>query len=264
MIWEGVDLQTCSPDPGVRKKTLEIGGMTITPTDRLVTFVSRDLEPYRGFHIMMRTLPDLMRARKDLKVVMIGGDGVSYGTAPHQGGNWRDVMLAEVGRHIDPSRVAFPGRVNYGTYLSVLRRSDAHVYLTYPFVASWSMRESMAIGCAVIGGDTQPVREFITHGRNGLLTPFLEPKALSPTILNVLEDKALNSSLRQNARAYAEKRLGMADYLAHYCRVIERLTGHNPAPEQEAKQQPVVRSVVRPRKQPALVKPARRLVLADA
>jgi glycosyltransferase involved in cell wall biosynthesis len=264
LIWEGVDLTVCSPDPASRKKALKIGDMTIKPSDKLVTYVSRDLEPYRGFHIMMRTLPDLMRARKDLKVVMIGGDGVSYGTVPHHGGNWRDVMLAEVGRHIDPSRVAFPGRVNYGTYLSVLRRSDAHVYLTYPFVASWSMRESMAIGCAVIGGDTQPVREFITHGQNGLLTPFLEPKALSPTILNVLEDKALNSSLRQNARAYAEKRLGMADYLAHYCRVIERLTGHNPAPEQETKQQPVIRSVVRPRKQPVLVKPARRLVMADA
>ena len=161
--------------------------MTIKPTDKLVTYVSRDLEPYRGFHVMMRTLPDLMRARKDLKVVMIGGDGVSYGTVPHQGGNWRDVMLAEVGKHIDPSRVVFPGRVAYSTYLSVLRRSDAHVYLTYPFVASWSMREAMAIGCAVVGGDTEPVREFITHRKNGLrLTPFLQPKP-SPGSTTVLK-----------------------------------------------------------------------------
>ena len=168
LIWEGVDLDLCCADPSVRTKPLVVGDMTIKPTDKLVSYVSRDLEPYRGFHIMMRALPDLMRARKDLKVVMIGGDGVSYGTVPHQGGNWRDVMLAEVGKHIDPSRVVFPGRVPYSTYLSVLRRSDAHVYLTYPFVASWSMREAMAIGCAVIGGDTEPVREFITHGKNGL------------------------------------------------------------------------------------------------
>jgi glycosyltransferase involved in cell wall biosynthesis len=264
LIWEGVDLQMCSPDPAVRKTTLKIGDLTIKPADKLVTYVSRDLEPYRGFHIMMRALPDLMRARKDLKIVMIGGDGVSYGAAPHQGGNWRDVMLAEVGKNIDPSRVIFPGRVAYSTYLSALRRSDAHIYLTYPFVASWSMREAMAIGCAVIGGDTEPVSEFITHGENGLLTPFLQPKALATTILGLLEDKALNRSLRENARTYAERRLAMADYLANYCRVIERLTGENPAPEQEAASSPVVRQMVRPRKPPPLVKSTRRLITAAA
>jgi glycosyltransferase involved in cell wall biosynthesis len=264
LIWEGVDLQMCSPDPAVRKTTLKIGDLTIKPTDKLITYVSRDLEPYRGFHIMMRALPDLMRARKDIKVVMIGGDGVSYGAAPHQGGNWRDVMLAEVGKNIDPSRMIFPGRVAYSTYLSALRRSDAHVYLTYPFVASWSMREAMAIGCAVIGGDTEPVSEFITHGENGLLTPFLEPKALATTILGILEDKALNRSLRENARAYAERRLAMADYLANYCRVIERLTGENPAPELKAEPSPVVKQMVRPGKPPPLVKSTRRLITAAA
>ncbi len=184
LIWEGVDIETCSPDPGACKKTLRIGNMTIWPTDKLITYVSRDLEPYRGFHIMMRTLPDLMRERKDIKVVLVGGDGISYGTKPHQGGTWRDVMLAEVGKNIDLDRVVFPGRVAYGTYLATLRRSDAHIYLTYPFVASWSMREALAIGCPMIGGDTEPVREFITHGQNGLLTPFLEPKALARTILD--------------------------------------------------------------------------------
>jgi len=260
LIWEGVDLRLCSPDPAVRKTPLTIGDMTINPNDKLVTYVSRDLEPYRGFHIMMRALPALMRARKDLKVVMIGGDGVSYGTAPHQGGNWRDVMLAEVGRNIDPARVVFPGRVAYATYLAALRRSDAHVYLTYPFVASWSMREAMAIGCAVIGGDTQPVREFITHGENGLLTPFLEPPTLVRAVLGLLEDRALNRSLRENARRYAERRLAMDDYLASYCQLISRLTGENPAPLPAAEMRPAAAS----RKPPPLSKPVRRLVTADA
>jgi glycosyltransferase involved in cell wall biosynthesis len=252
LIWEGVDLETCSPDPGIYKKPLKIGDMTIKPSDKLVTYVSRDLEPYRGFHIMMRALPDLMRARKDLKVVMIGGDGISYGSAPHKGGNWREVMLAEVGKDIDPNRVVFPGRVAYSTYLAALRRSDAHVYLTYPFVASWSMREAMAIGCAVIGGDTQPVREFITHGRNGLLTPFLEPQTLARAVLGLLEDKTLNRNLRGNARAYAEQHLAMADYLDHYCQVIARLAGENPGPPPN--QPPIIRAR----------KPVRRLVPADA
>jgi glycosyltransferase involved in cell wall biosynthesis len=262
LVWEGVDLKTCSPDPNAHKKTLKIHGMTVRPTDKLVTYVSRDLEPYRGFHVMMRALPDLMRARKDIKVVMVGGDGISYGAAPHKGGTWREVMLAEVGKDIDMSRVVFPGRVDYQTYLAALRRSDAHVYLTYPFVASWSLRESLAIGCPVIGGDTATVREFITHGGNGLLTPCLEPGTLARTVLDLLEDKALTRTLRANARAYAERRLAMADYLASYCGVIERLTGENPAPVADPVPAPRSKQAERRGKPVSTMVPARRLAAA--
>ena len=209
---------------------MKIGDMTVRPFDKLVTYVSRDLEPYRGFHVMMRALPDLLRARPDVKVVMIGGDGISYGAAPRQGRTWREVLMAEVGGQLDPDRVAFPGRVSYATYRTALRRSDAHVYLTYPFVASWSLREALAIGCPVVGSDTSPVREFITHGDNGLLTPFLEPAALARTVLCLLDDKPLARKLRTSARAYAERRLGMNDYLNSYVRVIARLTG-KPRPQ---------------------------------
>ena len=107
----------------------------------------------------------------------------------------------------------------------MLQRSDAHVYLTYPFVASWSLREAIAAGCVVIGSDTQPVREFITSGVNGLLTSFFDPAGLARTVLNVLEDAALSRRLRENARQYAERHLSMADYLAEYEALIGRLTG---------------------------------------
>jgi glycosyltransferase involved in cell wall biosynthesis len=263
MVWEGVDLETCRPDPAVHKKTLKIGDMTIRPTDKLVTYVSRDLEPYRGFHVMMRALPELMRARKDIKVVMVGGDGISYGSAPRKGGTWREVMLAEIGKDIVSDRVVFPGRVAYSTYLAALRRSDAHVYLTYPFVASWSLREALAIGCPVIGGDTATVREFITHGDNGLLTPPLEPQTLARTILGLLEDKPLTNRLRANARAYAERRLAMADYLGSYCDLIGRLTGENPVPAAEPTRAPR-RQMVRPAKPASDPVPARRLVAAGS
>ncbi len=255
LVWEGVDLELCSPDPAVRTKPLQIGDMVIRPSDKLVTYVSRDLEPYRGFHVMMRALPALLRARKDIKVVMIGGDGISYGGPPQQGGTWRETMLAEVGKDIDPARIVFPGRVPYATYLDALRRSDAHVYLTYPFVASWSMREALAIGCPVVGGDTQPVSEFITHGHNGLLTPCLDPRRLARTILGLLEDKALTARLRQNARAYAQQHLAMADYLASYSGLIARLTGEDPSPTAPAP---------RIRRPAAAARPARALATADA
>ena len=225
LLWEGVNLDFCSPDEKARHASLKIGDMTIRRGDKLVTYVSRDLEPYRGVHPMLRALPDLLRARKDLKVVMVGGDSVSYGAPAPGGGSWRDHFLKEVGDQIDLSRVAFPGRVEYATYLALLRRSDAHVYLTYPFVASWSMREALAVGCAIVGSDTAPVREFITDGENGLLTSFFDPPALAAKVLEVLEDKALNRSIRDGARGYAERHLSMDAYLRAYSQRIEALSG---------------------------------------
>ena len=225
LLWEGVDLDICKPNPKVRRAPLTLGGMTIEPSDKLITYVSRDLEPYRGFPLMMRAIPHLLRARKDIKIVMIGGDGVSYGNAPAQGGTWRDLMLKEIGVGFDPSRAVFPGRVPYDVYLSVMQRSDAHIYLTYPFVASWSLREALAIGCAIVGSDSQPVREFITHGENGLLASFFDPPALAKAAVELIEDSELNRRLRQNARRYAEARLSMVDYLKNYDALIERMTG---------------------------------------
>ena len=225
LLWEGVNLDVCCPDDKARHAALTIGDMTIRKNDKLVTYVSRDLEPYRGVHTMIRALPHLLRARKNLKVVMLGGDGVSYGVAAPNGGTWREIFLKEVADQIDPSRVAFPGRIDYTTYLALLRRSDAHVYLTYPFVASWSLREALAMGCAIVGSDTEPVREFITHGRNGLLTSFFDPRGLAEAVMRVMEDKKLDQRLRTGARRYAERTLAMADYLRAFTQKIEKLTG---------------------------------------
>ena len=174
---------------------------------------------------MIRALPALMRARKDLKVVMVGGDGVSYGVPPPGGGTWRELFLREVKDQIDPARISFPGKVGYETYRALLRRSDAHVYLSYPFVASWSLREALAMGCAVIGGDTDPVREFVTHGENGLITSFFDSPGIASAVLEVIESKALDQKLRAGARRYAERHLAMDDYLKAFCHRIEQLTG---------------------------------------
>jgi glycosyltransferase involved in cell wall biosynthesis len=225
LLWEGVNLDACSPLPKARNATLKIGDMTIGRGDTLVTYVSRDLEPYRGLHTMIRALPHLLRTRKNLKVVMLGGDSVSYGQPAPNGATWRETFMKEVAGKIDPSRISFPGRIDYSVYLAMLRRSDAHVYLTYPFVASWSLRESLAIGCAVIGSDTTPVREFITHGRNGLLTSFFDPRGLADAVLEVVENKTLDQKLRTGARRYAERHLAMNDYLALFAHKIETLTG---------------------------------------
>lgn len=176
---------------------------------------------------MLRAVPHMLRARGDIRVAIVGGDGVSYGSAPPKG-TWKEVMLAELGDQIDLKRVAFPGRLEYDAYVRLLQRSDAHVYLTYPFVASWSLREALAMGCAVVGSDTEPVREFITHEKNGLLANFFDPAGLASKVVTVIENAALARELRTEARRYAEHHLSLVDYLAGYDALIQRLTGQAP------------------------------------
>jgi len=219
---EGVNLDICKPDASLHSRVVSLGGYKIKPADKLVTYVVRDLEPYRGFHIMMRALPRLLAARPDLRVILVGGDHVSYGMRPAKG-TWRERMLDELGDKLDMSRVHFTGKVPYDTYVKILQRSDAHVYLTYPFVASWSLREALATGCALVASDTAPVREFVTHRKTGLMVPFLQPEAVADAVLTLLEDQPLARRLRRNARAWAERHLDMGDYLTGYQALIERV-----------------------------------------
>ncbi len=224
IIPEGADLELCRPEPAARRRKLTIGAMTVSPRETLLTYVSRGLEPYRGFHTLMRALPAILRERPDVRVAIVGSDDVSYGATP-KGTTWREHFLKEMGGSLDLARVHFLGRIEYDDYRALLRRSDLHIYLTYPFVASWSLREALASGCAVIGSDTLPVRDFITHGENGLLVPFPDAAALSETVLATLGDKALLGRLRGNARAYAEENLQMSAHIAAFTDEIERLTG---------------------------------------
>lgn len=261
IIEEGVDLNLCAPEPGIRKKTLEIGTLKVTPRQKLLTFVSRNLEPYRGFHVLMRALPEILKAQPDLVVSIVGGDEVSYGASPPGGGSWKDVMLKEMAGRIDLSRVHFLGKVKYQDHLDLLKRSDAHVYLSYPFVASWSLREALACGCVVIGADSVTVAEFIEDEVNGLLTPTLDPKALAKNVLRVLGDAKLSARLRAGARAYAQAHLGMDQYIQSYRAYIEEITGkalmsppQRLKAEKNASSKKTSPKTERPKKKPALAK----------
>jgi len=137
-------------------KNLQVGRLSVSPLQKLITYVARNLEPYRSFHTFMRALPRILAERPDAIVSVVGGDEVSYG-ARHPNGPWREVLLAELRGKLDLSRVHFLGQLPYEQHLSLLKRSNAHLYLSYPFVASWSLREAMACGCTIIGWDTPSV-----------------------------------------------------------------------------------------------------------
>ncbi len=224
VLCEGVDLDVCAPDPHGLEQEFVLGAVRVAPDEKLVTYVSRDLEPYRGFHVFMRALPRILRGRSDARIILVGGDGVSYGARLAEG-TWREHMLREVGTGLDLSRVHFVGKLDYASYAGLLKRSDTHVYLTYPFVASWSLREAMASGCAIVGSRTAPVEEFLRDGRTGLLTPFHDPARLADSVLEMLENRTLSSRLRRAVRREAVRTLAMEDYLASYEALIARMTG---------------------------------------
>ncbi|HEX7389973.1 MAG TPA: glycosyltransferase [Acidiphilium sp.] len=237
IVREGVDLDVCKPDPEIRRRSLSVKELTVTPKQKLITYVARNLEPYRGFHVLMRALPEILARRKDVVVSIVGGDEVSYGAAPNSG-TWRSVMMKEVGDRLDPARVHFLGRIPYEDHIRLLQRSDAHIYYSYPFVASWSLREALAIGAPVIGSDTETVTEFIEHGKTGLVCPTLDPAALARATLDLLGNKALAARLSAGARDYAVRELDLKNYLLAFRAEIERITGKRivaePAPSRPA------------------------------
>ena len=199
VIHDGIDTDTVCPDSAA---SLDLpDGTRLTAADEVITYVSRNLEPYRGFHVFMRTLPAILKRRPRARVVIVGGDQVSYGIANPAGGTYRESLLAELGDSLDRARVHFLGRVPYSTYLSVLRISSAHVYLSYPFVLSWSMLEAMAAGCMVIGSRTAPVEEVIEDGVNGWLTGFFDSAALVDRVCEALAAGPSLAVLRAAARS---------------------------------------------------------------
>jgi glycosyltransferase involved in cell wall biosynthesis len=202
VLHEGVDTKLARPNPRARF-TLPESGRVLTRRDEVVTYVARNLEPYRGFHIFMRALPQLLRRRKHAQVVIVGGDGVSYGTPPPPRSTFRELLLQELGAKLDLERVHFLGLLEYRAYLSLLQVSSVHVYLTYPFVLSWSFIEAMACGCLIVGSATPPVLEVLRDGNNGLTVDFFAHKQLARRIEAALAEPERMQGLRKAARATA-------------------------------------------------------------
>lgn len=211
---EGIDTDVMHPNS--QAEYLLPDGRALRHGDKVVTYVARHLEPYRGFHKLMEALPDIQGRHRDAVTVIVGGDSVSYGRAPKGAKCWREKLLAEYGPRLDLSRVYFTGQIPYAQYRSLLQVSAAHVYLTYPFVLSWSMLEAMSCGCLVLGSATAPVQEVICHGRNGLLFDFFNPAGLAETVAEALEHPREYAPLREAARATVLERFGIAHGIQSY------------------------------------------------
>jgi len=198
VIHDGVDTAVMAPNPAA-SVTLQ-DGRILRAGDEVLTFVNRNLEPYRGYHTFMRALPAVLAARPDAQVVIVGGNDVSYGKPAPDGRTWKDIFLAEVQGGLDLSRVHFVGKVPYPTFTALMQIARVHAYLTYPFVLSWSMLEAMAAGAYVVGSRTRPVQELITDGVNGALVDFFDVQGWSETLVEGLAEPERFMPLRLAAR----------------------------------------------------------------
>ncbi len=199
VIHDGIDTVKACPVKKPRSVILADGTL-LQSGDQIVTFVNRSLEPYRGCHSMIRAIPKLQRLVPEARLVIVGNtSGVSYGAVCPEG-EWKDVFLKEIEGQYNPSSVHFTGMVPYTDFIPLLQLSQAHVYLTYPFVLSWSLLEAMSCGCAVVGSNTAPVQEVIEHRCNGLLVDFFKPDQLAESIAELLRNKELAKDLGYAAR----------------------------------------------------------------
>jgi glycosyltransferase involved in cell wall biosynthesis len=213
VVHDGIDTDAIQPNPKVSLKLRRHGSdtpLTLTRDDEVITFVNRNLEPMRGCHIFMRALPELLKQRPKAQVIIVGGDGVSYGAKPtvekNGAASWKEAFINEVRGQIpdaDWARVHFVGQVPYANFLSLLLLSTVHVYWTYPFVLSWSLIEAMSAGAAIVASDTAPLREVIQHGENGLLVDFFSVEGLVQSVCGLLDDPKQRERLGAAARSTA-------------------------------------------------------------
>ena len=213
---DGVDTDYFTPRPGRR---LKLPHLDLSHVDELVTYVARGMEPYRGFPQAMAAFAEVQRRRPRAHIMVVGEDRVAYGRALPDGDTFRKKAMREL--DLDSDRIHFPGPLPRILYREVLRASSAHVYLTVPFVLSWSMIEAMSTGCVVVASDTDPVREVVRDGENGLLVDFFDTGALADRICDVLDRPDDVAAVRTNARRTAVERYAASKLVPLRARLLE-------------------------------------------
>ena len=213
---DGVDTGYYTPRPGRR---LKLPDLDLSHVDELVTYATRGMEPYRGFPQAMAAFAEVQKRRPRAHVVIVGEDRVAYGRGLPDGDTYRKKALREL--DFDPDRLHFTGRLSRSHYREVLLCSAAHVYLTIPFVLSWSMIEAMSAGCLLVSSDTPPVREVVRDGENGLLADFFDSGALADRICEALERPDAFAGIRANARRTAVEHYATEKLVPLRARLLE-------------------------------------------
>ena len=226
VIHDGINTKVAKP-ASERVSVKLKDGTKLNSGDQVVTFINRRLEPYRGCHTMIRAIPQIQKNNPKAHIVLMGAEkGTSYG-ASCTDGEWKDKFLKEIKGQYDPSMVHFTGSISYSQYIKLLQISSAHVYLTYPFVLSWSLMEAMAVGCPIVGSDTAPIREVIQHAYNGVLFDFFSPSDLSDSVSDLLKHKELGMYYGKNARQDILDKYNLEDCIQKQLTLIKMVQQKN-------------------------------------
>ncbi len=210
---DGIDINYFQPIPGAKLVLPQIN-LDLSEVDELVTYVARGMEPYRGFPQLIETISILQKKRPQCHFVIVGKNRVAYGKSLPDGQNYKDVMLEKL--PLDMNRVHFTDLLPYSEYLQVLQASSEHIYLTRPFVLSWSMLEALCTGCLIVGSDTPPVKEVIEDGVNGLLVDFFKPEQIAARVIEALDSPDKMAKIRQRARETIVDKYDLAKLLPQH------------------------------------------------
>lgn len=217
VLHDGIDTDLLRPDENAQF-TLP-SGKILKSQDEVVTYVARNFEPYRGFPTFMQAAEIILKNRPRAHIIAVGADDVSYGKRPPTGMTYRDLWTKQVA--LDPERMHFTGALPYSDYIKILQLSSAHIYLTYPFVLSWSMLEAMSVGCVMIASDTAPVQEVIVDGQNGWMVDFFSAKDVAAKVEKALENRARMEPIRRAARETVLTQYNLKDLLPKHMQLVE-------------------------------------------
>lgn len=226
VIFDGIDADRVRPDADAQFRLAD--GTRLTRRDTVISYVARNLEPHRGFPSFMRAVPQILSSLPDAHIVIAGGDEVSYGRAPGGGRTWRQVMMDEV--RADSSRLHFTDHLPYDSYVSLLQVSSAHIYLTVPFVLSWSFMEALSAGCIVIGSQTAPVIEVLRDGANGFLADFFSPSDIADKAVSAVRRGAELEDMRRRARQTIVGHYDLTTCLPRQVRLLRAVAGDSDEP----------------------------------
>ncbi len=194
---DGVDIDYFKPIEDA-KLVLPRINLDLSEAEEIITYVARGMEPYRGFPQLIETISLLQTQRPKAHFVIVGNNRVAYGKSLPNDQTYKDLMLAKF--PLDMERVHFTGLLPYHEYLQVLQASSVHIYLTRPFVLSWSMLEAMSTGCLIVASQTAPVQELIQDGVNGLLVDFFNTQQIAERVIEALDNPEQMDAIRRRAR----------------------------------------------------------------